>query len=942
MDEKIVKQEIQKLVDKFEKIDKDGKSKKYNEEQTKKNYILPLFRALGWDVESDDVKAEEKVSKKRVDYAFKINGVPKFYLECKPFREDINDPKYAKQAIEYAWNKSVTWAILCNFKGIKVFNAEWKWDDKQPTRNRFLDLRYNEYNSSCFKYLIWLSRDNFEKGVLDEQATILGKKAKKLPISKQLLADFTEYRNLLSKDILRNNNKMNLSQEELDEIVQRILDRIIFIRTCEDKTIESEKLESLIRIHGKKEGKLYKELNKKFRDYDKGYNSKLFQEHLCENVIVSNDVLKHVIFGTYRSKKLDIRYDFSAINADILGNIYEQYLGHILKSTEKRAKLTNGKAHRKEQGIYYTPTYIVDYIVRSTLGEQLKKRGTKVDEIKILDPACGSGSFLIKAFDIMIEYVLKKESKSSTLQSRFEDIHSGSGGTLKRKTELLKNCIFGVDLDPQAVEITQLNLLLKLAEKRYRLPTLKENIKCGNSLNNEEREENLFNYKQDFKKIVMGGGFDVVIGNPPYIRQEELTSMKESLKSFEIYNGSNDIYAYFFEKGIKLLKNGGIFGFIVSSKFMKTKYGKELRTFILKNTKILKIIDFGDLPIFSDATTYPCIIILEKSWDSLKKNNRNKILVSKINDLDFTSLQEIIKKNNFKISQSSLSEKPWTFSKEEDISIKNKIEKIGVPLKQYIDEKLYRGITTGCNDAFIINEETKNNLIKKDEKSRSIIKPLLTGKDIKRYRTNFNKKYLIFTYTGIDIDKFPAIKNHLQNYRDKLDKVWEVKHGKHPWYELRGCSYYDKFSDEKIIYPRINIRPNFTLDLEGFFIQDSCFFIPSGSTYLLGILNSKLMEYYVKFVCSLLRGGYYDYRYQYVELFPIANPEKSSKDELSMQVKKMLNLQKQLIELNNKKTDEQLRIKDEIKKIDAKIDELVYTLYDLTKEEIKTIEDSLS
>jgi hypothetical protein len=440
----------------------------------------------------------------------------------------------------------------------------------------------------------------------------------------------------------------------------------------------------------------------------------------------------------------------------------------------------------------------------------------------------------------------------------------------------------------------------------------------------------------------MGGGFDVVIGNPPYIRQEELTSMKESLKSFEIYNGSNDIYAYFFEKGIKLLKNGGIFGFIVSSKFMKTKYGKELRTFILKNTKILKIIDFGDLPIFSDATTYPCIIILEKSWDSLKKNNRNKILVSKINDLDFTSLQEIIKKNNFKISQSSLSEKPWTFSKEEDISIKNKIEKIGVPLKQYIDEKLYRGITTGCNDAFIINEETKNNLIKKDEKSRSIIKPLLTGKDIKRYRTNFNKKYLIFTYTGIDIDKFPAIKNHLQNYRDKLDKVWEVKHGKHPWYELRGCSYYDKFSDEKIIYPRINIRPNFTLDLEGFFIQDSCFFIPSGSTYLLGILNSKLMEYYVKFVCSLLRGGYYDYRYQYVELFPIANPEKSSKDELSMQVKKMLNLQKQLIELNNKKTDEQLRIKDEIKKIDAKIDELVYTLYDLTKEEIKTIEDSLS
>ena len=501
MDEKALKSEIQKLIEKFERVKAQGKYKTYNEENTKKDFILPLFRALGWNVDdSEEVKAEEKVSKKRVDYAFRINGVVKFYLEAKSLKEYLSDPKYAKQAIEYAWNKSVTWAILCNFEGIRVFNAEWKWDEKRPTRNSFLDLRYNDFLDSSFQYLTWLSRESCEQGVLDKNAATLGKKTKKLPIDKQLLADFTEYRNILTKDILKYNQSKNLSQDNLDEIVQRILDRLIFIRTCEDKDIESEKLESSVRMYGDTEEKLYKELNKKFREYDEGYDSKLFREHLCEDVIISNDTLKQVILGTYQTRDLGVAYDFSAIGADVLGNIYEQYLGHILKKTPQRAKLTNGKTHRKEQGIYYTPTYIVDYIVRNTIGEKLKQRKIKVDELKILDTACGSGSFLLKAFDVICEHITKKEG--TTLQTKFEDVSGGK--LLKRKTELLKNCIFGVDLDSQAVEITQLNLLLKLAEKRHRLPTLQENIKCGNSLIDDSAVagDKAFKWKEQFKEII--------------------------------------------------------------------------------------------------------------------------------------------------------------------------------------------------------------------------------------------------------------------------------------------------------------------------------------------------------------------------------------------------------------------------------------------------------
>lgn len=375
MDEKALRNEIQKLIEKFERVKAQGRYKSYNEENTKKDFILPLFRALGWNVEdSNEVKAEERVSKKRVDYAFRINGIPKFYLECKPFKEFISEPKYMKQAIEYAWNTSVTWAILCNFEGIRVLNAEWEWDEKQPLRNQFLDIRYTDYLGSRYEHLTWLSRESFEQRVLDEQATNVGKMMKRIPITKQLLNDFTSYRKILSNDIAKHNQGRLIQQEEIDEVVQRILDRIIFIRTCEDKEIESDKIQTIIRLDTGKEGSIINELNKRFQSYNTYYDSRLFEEHLCKDVYISNEILGKIIQGTYCSRINSINYDFSAINADVLGIIYEQYLGHILKKTQKSTNLTNGKSYRKEQGIYYTPTYIVEYIVRNTLGVKLASK----------------------------------------------------------------------------------------------------------------------------------------------------------------------------------------------------------------------------------------------------------------------------------------------------------------------------------------------------------------------------------------------------------------------------------------------------------------------------------------------------------------------------------------------------------------------------------------
>jgi len=353
-DKNKAKEEVKFLVEKYNKLVESGRLKSYNEEMTKKDFILPLFRALGWAVEDgEEVTAEEKVSRGRVDYAFRIEGIPKLFLEAKALKVDLDKIEFAEQAINYAWHKGATWAILTDFEGIKVFNAEWK--TKNPLQNMFFSLSHKQFLEG-FDQLMLLSRESLEKGLINKEAEKWGKKAKKIPVDKQLLSDLTRFRELLAKNILKLNQSKNLSEEELEESVQRMLDRLIFIRTLEDKQLEPPVLQYLIRAD--KHKKVYKKLNTLFREIDDVYNSKLFSEHLCEELVVDDDVLEKIIRGLFKTTDNAVHYDFGAIDADVLGNMYEQYLGHILKKTAKRAKLTSEKAHRKEQGIYYTPTYV--------------------------------------------------------------------------------------------------------------------------------------------------------------------------------------------------------------------------------------------------------------------------------------------------------------------------------------------------------------------------------------------------------------------------------------------------------------------------------------------------------------------------------------------------------------------------------------------------------
>ena len=947
MDKAAALERTEALVEKYAELEKEGRIGKYNEEMTKKDFILPLFDALGWNTaDSREVSAEEAVSKQRVDYGFRINGIPKFFLEAKSLREDLDNRKFIDQAINYAWHKGCTWAILTNFESVIVFNAELKTE--HPWQSQLKRIHSREFLEH-FDELWLLSRESFEQGVIDKEAEKWGKKTKKSSVDKQLLTDFTRFRELLSNNVAKLNQSRKLTEEELDESIQRILDRLIFIRNCEDRELEARTLISNLRQwESRGRGQLLKSLREVFAYFDKEYNSKIFAKHLSDDLEIDNDVLHEIIEGLYHTKENSVFYDFSAIDADVLGTIYEQYLSHILKKTEKRARLTENHVHRKEQGIYYTPTYIVDYIVRGTLGELLEGNGVDTERIKILDPACGSGSFLIKAFDILNQECLRRDKDYNQTQ-----LDLSAGGRFTRKVKILQDNIFGVDLDKQAVEIAQLNLLLKIAEKSHRLPLLERNIRCGNSLIDDEKvaENKAFKWEEQFGEIMRNGGFDVVIGNPPYVRQEELSEIKPYLEAnYETYQGMADLFVYFFEKELKVLKENGYFGMIVSNKWLRAGYGKNLRRFLTRFW-IEELIDFGDLKVFAEATIYPCVMIMRK----IEKPNP-RIRICKIATLRFGSLGQYVKNNSFFIDQSKLNENEWNLQNTEANELLKKIRSSGLPIEEYVGVRIYRGVVTGLNKAFVIDKKKRDELIREDSRSEELIKPFLIGAESKRYSIRSKNKYVVFTRRGMDIAQYPSVLRYLEQFKKELSpkkikeeeekskksKEEEIgrKPGKYEWYEIQDSTeYYRDFEKPKIVWGNLAKRSSFSLDeTNGFYVNNPACILPTNSRYVLGILNSRLMSYFLKSICAERQGGFIEQKPVYVSQVPIKEPTKEQEIEMTQCVDKMLLLNEKLLKIGDKLTDERARIENEIEQTDSEIDELVYRIYGLTEDERKIVE----
>ncbi len=1001
----------------------------YNETELRREFIDPLFRALGWDIDNNqrfseaykEVVHEQTIkfrghdtNTKFIDYSFRLGGMMKFIVETKkPSVKIADDAKSALQVRRYAWNAKLTLNILTNFEEWAIYDCRFKPENGDPaTKGRIKYFSYKdlpkewEYLASIF------TKTAIQKGSFDAYASETKGKKGTASVDDTFLSEIEEWRDRLAKNFALRNP--SLSVDELNDAVQKTIDRIIFLRICEDRGIE--KYETLKNVL---EGlDTYKQLCALFLDADERYNSGIF--HFREekgnpekadgytlSLILDDKVLKDLIKRLYYPES---PFEFNVIPTAILGHVYEQFLGKVIRLTEgHQAKVEYKPEVKKAGGVFYTPEYIVNYIVEHTVGELVKDKTPKeVAKLRILDPACGSGSFLIGAYNYLLKWhrdwyisnlvpVVKEKGATSTEvkallppDARGAEnlpVYKASNGgesrvrsdwnltTAERKRILLNN-IYGVDIDRQAVEVTKLSLLLKVLEeeneetvskqlklfKERALPSLHENIKCGNSLIGSDiykdvqvtlddpavaKRINAFDWDLEFAEIMKGGGFDAVIGNPPYVRQESIADLKEYFKAhYQVFHSAADLYSYFIEKGITLLKQKGLFSYIVANKWMRANYGLPLRNY-LKRFDIREIIDFGDLPVFQTATTYPCIICIRMIPPS------NGMVAVNVDSLDFSDLQEYVLNHQQPVESSDLDDNCWSLENKNIKDLLNKIKSIGQPLGVYVNGKILRGILTGLNKAFVIDAETQKKLIQQDIKSTEFIRPFLAGRDIRRYQTPEPDKYLILIEKGWTNknsegekrkwqwfqQKYPAIAKYLEPFAIEGEKRYDK--GDY-WWELRACGYYHEFETPKIIIPAIVKSASYAFDTKGIYSNDKTSIIPTSDLYLLGLLNSKVTDFFIHSIASTKQGGYFEYKPMYLSQLPIrtinlSDPtDKARHDKIVTLVERMLDLNKRLPET---RTDqEQILIQRQVAATDKEIDELVYELYGITDEERKIVE----
>ncbi len=1016
--------EIVDLVERFISNIEAYKSSHYNETQVRREFVDPFFKALGWDIDNEqgfaeaykDVIHEDAIkvggTTRAPDYSFRIGGQRKFFLETKKPSVDIKDDIHpAFQLRRYAWTAKLPLSILTDFEEFSVYDCGVKPDKTdKPSKGRILYLTYQDFLTKWDEIASIFSKNAILKGSFDKFAADKKGKRGTTEVDAAFLEEIAGWREILAKNIALRNP--DISTKDLNYAVQAIVNRIVFLRICEDRGIERlMKLEDLLTGE-----RVYPRLCEFFRQADERYNSGIFHfekepgrespDTLTLNLNIDDKPLKEIIKRLYYP---DSPYEFSVLPAEILGQVYEQFLGKVIRLTEGHRAVVEDKPEvKKAGGVKYTPVYIVVDIVGNTLGRILKgKTPHEVVLITVLDPACGSGSFLIVAYQYLLDWhrdwyvqnlvpLLQSGLKPSSPEIRRLlpgvetgkkgrkkepelPIYRGRGGewrltTAERKRILLNN-IYGVDIDRQAVEVTKLSLLLKVLEgeneetiskqltlfQERALPDLSNNIKCGNSLigwdilkdnpgmGQEEIDRiNPFDWEKEFPEVFLKGGFCVVIGNPPYVRQEGLGEFKGYFqKHYKVYQGTADLYAYFIERGVSLLQERGIFSYIVANKWMRANYGQPLRTW-LKEQCIEEIIDFGDLQVFQGATTYPCIIRITKSTPHTSFD------VTQMKTLDFQSLSDYVKVNHYKVNQNTLDDKSWSLVDERTLNLMGKINSKGVPLGEYVDRKIYYGIKTGLNEAFVIDAQTREKLIAEDPKSLELIKPFLAGRNIKRYEPTVSDRYLILIPRGWTKERsnnahealnwfkntYPAIANHLLPFAEAAGKRCDM--GEY-WWELRACDYYNEFEASKIMLPDISLRGNFALDSNGgCYCVNTAYLISSSEKYLIGILNSNLLTYLYKGMSSAYRGGYLRFIYQYLIQLPIRTIDRTDPadtirhDHMVSLVDQMLSLHKLLKEART--PHEQTSLQRQIEATDGQIDALVYELYGLTEEEIEIVE----
>jgi predicted type IV restriction endonuclease len=936
-------QAILDLVEHFQRNADDFRSNRYNEADLRREFLDPFFEALGWDVNNHlrysetykDVVHEptRETEQGTPDYCFRVGGTPKFFVEAKKPSVRLKDnPDPAMQLRRYAWSSKLPLSVLSNFDELAIYDCRIapKQGDKASTA-RISYYTFDEYPQKWEEIASRFSKEAVLQGSFDRFAISSKAKRGTAEVDAAFLADIEEWRHDLAASIAIRNPR--LSQREVNFAVQRTIDRIIFLRICEDRGLESYgQLRALTEQSG-----IYPRLCSLFQLADKRYNSGLFHFHqekernetpdtLTPIITVEDARLKPILKKLYYPES---PYAFSHIPADILGQVYEQFIGKVIRITPARqVKVEDKPEVQKSHGVYYTPTYIVDYIVKNTVGKLLEGKSPKqVTKIRILDSACGSGSFLIGAYQYLLNWYRDRYMEEGAQKHKNEIVPDAVGNwrlTLSEKKKILIRHIFGVDIDSQAVEVTKLSLLLKVLETETQLrlfheralPDLGSNIQCGNSLIGQdfyenqqmrllEEEEsyrvNIFDWNKGFPEAMKSGGFDAVIGNPPYLYSAGQEYADYFAAHYKLSQTQADFYVYFLEKALVLCREGGIVSFIVSDAWLNSENFSSLRNHILQMHKLSEIAVF-DYPVFEDVTLENSILLVSKS------QKPSMIAVTRFSSPARYAIVNHLDPHD--AVECGLIDPRHSTALERIVA---KLESNTEPLEVLV--RINRGIHAYRTDGYGQSAFGRGPQTVRDKEEKS-------------YHSN---KKLNITY-------LPEIKGRDVG-RYMLTPTGEfISYG--PWLaEAREPAFF--------MSPKLAIRKILGRRLSGTFVADataldqSLYVVISRSEdeealkHILGVLLSAIGAWYFRTKYSIYDTLYPWYTKKQLSQFPM----KDKNPRLVRLVDDMLSLNSRLILA---RTDqERTTIQRQIDGADHQIDKQVYELYGLTKEEIAIVESSV-
>lgn len=733
------------------------------------------------------------------------------------------------------------------------------------------------------------------------------------------------------------------------ELAQKILDRCLFICFCEDTGLLPAKVLTQA-LTAKSEGFVtasrWQQLSGLFRAIDEGwpekqitaYNGGLFA---ADPVLDGLNVPDACLDGIGRLADYDFETD---LNVNILGHIFEQSISDLESIRgEIRGGAEPGLSRRKRDGVFYTPEPITQFIVSRAIGGWLAERYAEVEArhqprkgplskqarlkiaydcmevlrgIKILDPACGSGAFLVAAFDYLRQEYERVNRLIAELTGAPQQI-----GLYDLDRQILQDNLYGVDLNHESVEITKLSLWLKTARRDKPLNNLDHTIRCGNSLIEPPAADapadlieafaqlppdtRAFDWRAGFPEVFARGGFDIVIGNPPYVRQELLGPFKPWLsRRYATWHGVADLYVYFYERGMELLAPDGKLSYIVTNKWQRAGYGEPLRRYFSERAEIEEIVDFGHAPIFEDVDTFPCILVARPRPAShgVEPPVVSVCPVPRDRSAEL-SLENYIHEHGYPVPWSRYGAEPWSLEPLDVEALMEKIRSRGVPLSEFVGAKPYRGVLTGLNEAFLIDDATRLRLIRDDPGCADIIKPYLRGQDIKRWSPDWQGLWMIFTRRGIDINAYPSVRAHLEGFRKRLEPKpsdWTQsgkgewpgrKAGKYAWFEIQdSVEYWRCFDEPKILYQVIQFHPAYSFSTSSIFGNDKVFLLPSSDLYLLAVLNSPLMWWHNWRYMPHMKDEALNPAGFRMESLPIAKPTADIREQAEVGVTRLIEL----------------------------------------------------